>query len=131
MRPDGSDAAALMAARTDAALLDVAPDGRRLLWFGRDPATHRRGLYRSDLHGRRIHAVAGRRAGLSAVWSPDGRRIAFTVSGAGTFTVPVDGGHRRRIARTQLRGLAWQPRGQTSSVAAKRPQSGRSGHWRA
>jgi dipeptidyl aminopeptidase/acylaminoacyl peptidase len=98
--------------------LDFAPDGSRLLLV--EP-TKRRG----DVGGRIVivDAQTGERTRLplrvtgtvpDAVWSPDGRRIAFVhFDSTQVFTIRPDGTGKRLAFTARVGGierLAWQPR---------------------
>jgi TolB protein len=83
-----------------------SPDGRTIL------CTHEGGLVlmRPDGSGRTVMSLG---AGAAA-WSPDSRRIAYTVDagpdGGGVWVVDRDGRHRRYVARdSQLQGVSWGP----------------------
>ena len=96
-----------------------SPDGRRLLflkirgWTADEPfraeiwtmnpdGSDRRRLYRS----RWAHGVQ-----TKPIWSPDGRKIAFSVDSypKGTFVINADGTGLKRIAPTVFPELSWQP----------------------
>ena len=124
MAVDGTDRRRLQASRSDSSQwttqrrLDFAPDGSRMVF-----------VETRDFHLRRIvilDAQTGERTQLparvtgpvwDAVWSPDGRRIAFThVHGDRVFTIRPDG-TGKRLAFTvpvskygYIDALAWQPR---------------------
>jgi hypothetical protein len=118
MRADGRDKRQLMGDNADPQFLDLAPDGRRLLWRGFHRRGNRRsswviGLFTSDLRGRRPHLVSRRNPQGVATWSPDGTKILFTVDDfdlQGTFIASATGGQRQRLLRRPRVGLAWQPR---------------------
>jgi Tol biopolymer transport system component len=102
----------------DVRLLDLAPDGRRLLWWGVHRRTSSRrsgvvGLFTSDLHGRRAHQISDSHPSGSAAWSPDGTKVVFPaddVGFRGTFTANATGGGVRRLLRHPHYRLSWQPR---------------------
>lgn len=120
MRTDGSDKRQLIDGyfKTEARLLDLAPDGRRLLWWG----SYRRGedrrgwvagLFTSDLRARNPKLVSRRHTQGSGAFSPDGTKLVFAVDDLdlrGTFTANATGGERRRLLRRPRLALAWQPR---------------------
>jgi Tol biopolymer transport system component len=117
MRADGRFRRQLIGADADAFFLDLAPDGRRLLWHGhrRGPGRRKRvlGMFTSDLHGRHPQLISRRDPQGAATWSPDGRKIAFAfddVDLRGTFIVSATGGQLQRLLRRPRFGLAWQPR---------------------
>jgi hypothetical protein len=108
MRSDGRFKRLLIGG-PDARFLDLAPDGRRLLWHG-----HRRGagLFTSDLRGGHPHLISRRNTQGAATWSPDGTKILFAVDDLdlrGTFIARATGGSRQRLLRRPRFELAWQP----------------------
>jgi dipeptidyl aminopeptidase/acylaminoacyl peptidase len=115
---DGTDRRTLVWNTAGACCLDFAPDGSRLLLV--EP-TKRRG----DAGGRIVivDAQTGERTRLplrvtgpvwDAVWSPDGRRIAFVhLDSKRVFTIRPDGTGKRLAFTARVGGierLAWQPR---------------------
>ena len=105
-----------------AGALDWAPGGRRLVFTRFDDLY----VVRMDGKGKPRRIIRSKRAELSPVWSPDGKRIAFVrplASGEeeiryGVFTMPADGGRVRRIFRTgeesieetlESLTISWQP----------------------
>jgi dipeptidyl aminopeptidase/acylaminoacyl peptidase len=115
---DGTDRRTLVSSSGGACCLDFAPDGSRLMLV--EP-TKRRG----DAGGRIVivDAQTGERTRLplrvtgtvwDAVWSPDGRRIAFVhLDSTDVFTIRSDGTGRRLAFTARVGGierLAWQPR---------------------
>jgi Tol biopolymer transport system component len=115
---DGTDRRTLVWDTGGACCLDSAPDGSRLMLV--EP-TKRRG----DAGGRIVifDALTGERTRLplrvtrpvwDAVWSPDGRRIAFVhLDSNRVFTIRPDGTGKRLAFTARVGGierLAWQPR---------------------
>jgi TolB protein len=115
---DGTDRRTLVWSSGGACCLDFAPDASRLMLV---KPTKRRG----DAGGRIVivDAQGGERTRLSlrvtgdvwdAVWSPDGRRIAFVhLDSTQVFTVRPDGTGKRLAFTARVGGierLAWQPR---------------------
>jgi TolB protein len=115
---DGTDRRTLVWSSGGACCLDFAPDGSRLMLV--EP-TKRRG----DVGGRIVivDAQTGERTRLplrvtgtvwDAVWSPDGRRIAFVhLDSTQVFTIRPDGTGKRLAFTARVGGierLAWQPR---------------------
>ena len=115
---DGTDRRTLVWNSGGACCLDFAPDGSRLMLV--EP-TKRRG----DAGGRIVivDAQTGERTRLplrvtgpvwDAVWSPDGRRIAFVhLDSTQVFTIRPDGTGKRLAFTARVGGierLAWQPR---------------------
>jgi TolB protein len=114
---DGTDRRTLVWS-SGACCRDFAPDGSRLMLV--KPTTRR-----GDVGGRIVivDAQTGERARLplrvtgtvwDAVWSPDGRRIAFVHSDSTqVFTIRPDGTGKRLAFTARVGGierLAWQPR---------------------
>jgi TolB protein len=115
---DGTDRRTLVWSSGGACCLDFAPDGSRLMLV--EP-TKRRG----DVGGRIVivDAQTGERTRLplrvtgtvwDAVWSPDGRRIAFVhLDSTQVLKIRPDGTGKRLAFTARVRGierLAWQPR---------------------
>jgi len=97
-------------------LIAWAPDSRRLLIAG-----PREGVFTSTLDAvsfdgkRRKRLLRGLGYHPEAVWSADGRSIAFVGPAGGVYVLPSSGGARRQIARTRERytsdiRLDWSPR---------------------
>jgi len=130
MRPDGTRVRPLLTDErvVEPELLDVAPDGRRLLWRGRlrrPNGSQASWLFRSHLSGRRAHVVDG--SGLyppDASWSPDGTKIVFSREGRGraTWIVPATGGRARRLLPRPHQALAWQPLPDPGQAATQQPR---------
>jgi Tol biopolymer transport system component len=96
--------------------VDWSPDGKRLLYNRAYAKSGRGGIFVMKPSGRGSRLIR-RRAG-TAIWSPDGRFIAFLrkperavepAYGADLYVMRSDGTHVRRIARN-ARQIAWQPR---------------------
>jgi dipeptidyl aminopeptidase/acylaminoacyl peptidase len=115
---DGTDRRTLVWNTGGACCLDFAPDSSRLMLI---KPTKRRG----DAGGRIVivDAQTGERTRLplrvtgpvwDAVWSPDGRRIAFVhLDSTQVFTIRPDGTGKRLVFTARVGGierLAWQPR---------------------
>jgi dipeptidyl aminopeptidase/acylaminoacyl peptidase len=115
---DGTDRRTLIRNAGGACCLDFAPDGSKLMLV---KPTKRRG----DAGGRIVifDARTGERTRLplrvtgtvwDAVWSPDGRRIAFVdLDSTKVFTIRPDGTGKRLAFTARVGGierLAWQPR---------------------
>jgi hypothetical protein len=115
MRRDGTDRRRVLWTAQDETLLDVSPDGQRVLWRGNGNSAkgpQRWGLYTSDLRGHHIHLVHRSPPYPSdGCWSPDGKSIVFSRQGPGgaTWIIPAAGGHKRRLLDQPRAGLAWQP----------------------
>ena len=99
-----------------------SPDGRRLLygqWPHYDMPWDERALVVADLERgeRRVVAGGARTVNADAVWSPDGRAIAFVSDRDGDFanlwTAEADGSHARRLVHEPHRHQfpAWSPDG--------------------
>ena len=117
MRADGRFKRQLIDRDAAARFLDLAPDGRRLLWWGSRREGSRRnsvvGMFTSDLRGRHPRLISRRNPQGDAAWSPDGTKIVFVVDDVdlqGTFIASASGGQRRRLLRQPRFGLSWQPR---------------------
>jgi Tol biopolymer transport system component/CubicO group peptidase (beta-lactamase class C family) len=96
-----------------------SPDGRRIA-FVRDrvrdrgpgrPRTHKPEVYVMNADGSRQSRLV--RRGRQPLWSPDGRRLAFTrgQGGGSVYVVNVDGGRERNVTRGPVRDFAWSPDG--------------------
>jgi len=116
MRADGRFKRQLISDYTEPMFLDLAPDGRRLLWRGILRRGSRRnwlvGMFTSDLRGRHPHLISRWNPQGVATWSPDGSKILFTVDDVdlrGTFIASATGGQPQRLLRRPRVGLAWQP----------------------
>ena len=116
MRPDGTGFRRVHPSAGDDQFRDLAPDGRRVLWWGdiRRHGEARLGLYTSRVRGgglRLVHGSAHPYPHNSASWSPDGTKIVFSRlgPGGGTWIVPAAGGRPRRLLPRAYEGLAWQP----------------------
>jgi Tol biopolymer transport system component len=116
MPADGRPARLLLGA--GARLIDLSPDGRRLLWWGsrRPGAQHGRrvgGLFTSDLNGAGAHLISRSHPSGAGSWSPDGEKVVFAADDPkrrGVFTADAEGGRLRRVLRRPYAGLSWQPR---------------------
>jgi Tol biopolymer transport system component len=112
-----------------------SPDGRRIVFTrlpprqpkrkGHKRPPHVRELWVMRANGAKSHRLATLPEGVgSPVFSPDGRRIAFTMGRNGRRGLYVirsgDGGglHRLAAAGADARSLDWQPRGGDPVVAA-------------
>ena len=64
------------------------------------------------------------RRGRQPLWSPDGRRLAFTrgQGGASVYVVNVDGGRERNVTRGPVRDFAWSPDGRRIAFDSARTQ---------
>jgi hypothetical protein len=95
--PDGSGRRALTSGLVADQSLLAAPDGENVA-FSRDcyagNRARSRGTFVVDRAGRRVRRLAGRGSGPVA-WSPDSRRLAYSMSDE-LFVVGVDGSSRRR-----------------------------------
>jgi len=94
----------------DIPILDLSPDGGRIVYAGSDPERGGWGLWvreRTELHARPIPGTDG---AVSPVLSPDGQSVAF-VSGAPArlSRVPVAGGPATVVIDSAARftGIAW------------------------
>ncbi|MCC6628597.1 MAG: S9 family peptidase [Chloroflexi bacterium] len=99
----------------------VSPDGRAIIYTlttpNREAARPPAQVWRCTIDGsdHRQLTWSGDHNG-GAIWSPDGRQIAFVsdrVAAAGVFVLPTDGGEARELARhaQAITALAWSPDG--------------------
>ncbi len=127
--------------------VSFSPDGKRIAFIRHNPAAGRSSLLiaASDGTGERALAVFERRRSESLTsttpaWSPDGKRIAAVVRGAGGIfdhrlvTVEEPTGERRQVGTPWgwVSALAWSPDGRDILLAANRDPSvlSRSQLWR-
>jgi Tol biopolymer transport system component/DNA-binding winged helix-turn-helix (wHTH) protein len=108
---------------------DFSPDGQRLVfaWNG-DSGEAGFDLYLKTLDSERLTRLTNSRAiAISAAWSPDGTRIAFTRESddadGGLFLISATGGDARKLAdasftQESLMHPAWSPDGATLAYAA-------------
>lgn len=97
-----------------------SPDGRLIAFSGANTEAggpgHSYGLYVMNARSRRVRLVyAAPRSAFSYMpsWSPDGRRLAFNVSGGGPWVVRSNGRGARRLADLGIAGetAVWSPDG--------------------
>jgi Tol biopolymer transport system component len=112
---------------TNVVVVDLRSGRERDLGSGAWPSWAPRGERIAYLDRGRLFVVRadgrGERAVLSdatstAVWAPDGRRVAFTRGLDDVFVVSTEGGRRRRIARGVGDPAAWSPDGRSLVAAA-------------
>jgi Tol biopolymer transport system component/DNA-binding winged helix-turn-helix (wHTH) protein len=108
---------------------DFSPDGQRVVfaWNG-DAGESGFDLYLKALDSERLTRLTNSPAtAISASWSPDGTRIAFTResdgAGGGLFLIPATGGDARKLAdasftQESLMHPAWSPDGATLAYPA-------------
>jgi serine/threonine-protein kinase len=90
-------------------ILSFAPDGRSLLFTGREEG--RKAIFRRDFATGRAAEVAGTEGGDAAFFSPDGRWIGFRARGR-LMKVPAEGGRPFPIGESRgSGGAAWLPDG--------------------
>ena len=98
------------------AIMDVSPDGSKLLLGSSlEPYSGRR-LWILDSHGRGARYLA---KGNVAIWSPDGRTVLYSTLHGDLFTIPSEGGESRLLlassappgAQLAVYDLAWSPDG--------------------
>ncbi len=105
-----------------------SPDGQRIA-FVRDrdririrgrPRTHRPEVYVMNADGsRQVRLV---RRGRQPLWSPDGRRLAFTrgQGGGSAYVVNVDGSGERNVTRGPVGDFTWSPDGRRIAFDSER-----------
>jgi Tol biopolymer transport system component len=89
-----------------------SPHGTKLAFVSRDA------IRVLDLATHRVRRVEGRVDATDLAWSPDGRRIAYTLFDGGVWTVRADGREARQVvaggagatSSRQAAGLDWPPR---------------------
>ena len=89
----------------------------------RRPRTHRPEVYVMNADGsRQLRLVRARARGREPLWSPDGRRLAFTrgQGGGSVYVVNVDGSEERNVTRGPGREFAWSPDGRRIAFASVR-----------
>jgi Tol biopolymer transport system component/DNA-binding winged helix-turn-helix (wHTH) protein len=108
---------------------DLSPDGQRVVfaWNG-DSGAAGFDLYLKTLDSERLTRLTNSKApAISAAWSPDGTRIAFTRESdgedGGLFLIATTGGDARKLAgasftQESLMHPAWSPDGTTLAYAA-------------
>jgi len=117
MNADGSNNQMLAADFPAQGMPSWSPDGRYLAFIGRVRGEHQDSLYLADTYDREntVRRLA-ENAYYSyterwAMWSPDGRYLAYSVRDAnGLYTVDVSSGHIRELARMTTMYPVWQPR---------------------
>jgi Tol biopolymer transport system component len=115
---DGSQATLTAAWDADngpAVLGSLSRDGSRILYFSmlrRDARTYGPELWTMRPNGTGRKRLYRSCCQYRAVWSADGRRVAFSTGGSGNrrgvFVVDADGTHLQTLARLPAE-LAWQP----------------------
>jgi Tol biopolymer transport system component len=108
-----------------------SPDGKRIAFSGGDATSSQgggyRAIYTSDSRGKDVHLVYEAKAGPSysvflfiPSWSPDGKRLSFSVDGAGPWVVDADGRNARRLASLGVgEWAAWSPDGSKLAFAGR------------
>lgn len=98
------------------AIMDVSPDGSKLLLgSGLEPNTGRK-LWIVDTHGGGARYLA---KGNVAIWSPDGGTVLYSTLHGDLYTIPSEGGEPRLLlaspaspgAELGVNDLAWSPDG--------------------
>lgn len=102
---------------------EVSPDGTRVVYVRHGSEEPEPGVYIMALDGGPALRLTEEPTPSSPVWSPDGRRIAFTScreSGCELRIVGADGGPARTlagIAPSPLTGIDWSPEGRWIALA--------------
>ena len=118
----------------------VSPDGRRVIWeqtrTNWDSNAFETDLWMADAAGHNRHRLTfAPKSSSDAVWSPDGRWIAFLSDRPGAlpntpdgrrqvFLLAVDGGEARQLTRMEkgVSHVAWTPDGRALVLAAEAPE---------
>ena len=94
-----------------------SPDGTHLALSLGDNLTSDVYITTLDAHGRRI--TDSQTIAITPVWSPNGKKIAYTVmpapgkesSDAGVYIVDADGSQKKRVTGLSTYGVSWSPDG--------------------
>jgi Tol biopolymer transport system component len=95
-----------------------SPDGRWIAYLDTEDNDAKIGLYIVRPNGKRLHRVV-RGAVLTAAWSPNGRKLAFTRENGQLGVVGVDGhGLKRLRMQAKAHNVEWSPDGRRLAVQA-------------
>jgi serine/threonine-protein kinase len=95
--------------RSQSPLLDIAPDGRTLVFAAEGGGPAR--IFLRSFDRLEVREVPGTEGAEQPSLSPDGRWIAFFAGGS-LRKIPVDGGAAVRVAEARApRGVSWTPDG--------------------
>jgi DNA-binding winged helix-turn-helix (wHTH) protein/Tol biopolymer transport system component len=97
-------------------ILDVSPDGSKLLVGSNWDPSSLRDLWVVDAHGSGARFLA---KGFVARWSPDGKTVLYSTLHGDLYTIPGEGGESRLLLASpapsgvplMVYGLAWSPDG--------------------
>ena len=103
----------------------VSPDGERVVYIVKR-ADGKKNTYAHDIHimkrtgGGRRQLTHGKSNDTGALWSPDGKRIAFlsdrTDDVTNIWTMPADGGEPKQLTKLKggpIMGMEWSPDGKS------------------
>jgi Tol biopolymer transport system component len=122
---DGSQLRSVSIGVFDLEDFDWAPDGTRLVFFGRDRArsngTYSLSVFVYTWAGRRLRRLIGDVGLAQPAWSPRGDEIAVAVyygKGLGLYLVHPDGSRWRTLIAGAASAPVWSPDGLSLAVAA-------------
>lgn len=105
--------------------VEVSQDGEQIVYTVKKTHgaknTYSHDIYRANRGGGGRRAMThGKSNDTGAIWSPDGRRVAFLSDRAGDvtniWTMPVDGGEPKQLTKLKggpIMGISWSPDGKS------------------